>query len=104
MAARAPSGRASRASWRVAACRGGVRERAQRWRCSWLYLQRACQAAEALLPPARQPEGAGAAGRAGSCLGVLPPNGPGLLGWLEADPAHLNESAITGLLFGWRCW
>ena len=76
----------------------------QRWSCSWLYLQRACQAAEALLPPASLPEGAGAAGRAGSCLGVLPPNGPGLLGWLEADPAQLNESAITGLLFGWRCW
>ena len=85
--------------------------RAQRWRCSWLYLQRACQAAEALLPPARQPEASRPAGAAaaaavhgGGCLGVLPPNGPGLLGWLEADPAQLNESAITGLLFGWRCW
>ena len=84
--------------------------RAQRWRCSWLYLQRACQAAEALLPPARRPEArrpgaaAAAAVHGGGCLGVLPPNGPGLLGWLEADPAQLNESAITGLLFGWRCW
>jgi hypothetical protein len=63
-----------------------------------------------LLPPAsqpdKQPKGAAAAvrGGTGSCLGVLPPNGPGLLGWLEADPTQLNESAITGLLFGWRCW
>ena len=65
----------------------------QRWRCSWLYLMRACHAAEELLPAER-----------GGCLRVLPPNGPGLLGWLEADPAQLNASAITSLLFSWRCW
>ena len=55
---------------------------------------RACHAAEALLPPAAH----------GGCLRVLPPNGPGLLGWLETDPAQLNASAITSLLFSWRCW
>mgnify|MGYP004334050491 CR=1 FL=1 len=41
---------------------------------------RACHAAEELLPAER-----------GGCLRVLPPNGPGLLGWLEADPAQLKE-------------
>ena len=72
--------------------------RTQRWRCSWLYLMRACHAAEALLPQS------GAAAATSSCLSVLPPNNPGLLGWLDADPAQLNATAITNLLFAWRCW
>ena len=70
--------------------------RVQRWRCSWLYLMRACHAAEALLPAASQLHM--------SCLRVQPPNDPGLLGWLDSDPAQLNATTITTLLFSWRCW
>ena len=70
--------------------------RVQRWRCSWLYLMRDCHAAEALLPAASQLHA--------SCLRVQPPNDPGLLGWLDSDPAQLNATAITTLLFSWRCW
>ena len=70
--------------------------RLQRWRCSWLYLLRACLDAEEQL-------GASAASVSSTrCLQVVPPNHPGRLGWGSEDPSRLTD--MSRLLFAFRCW
>ena len=74
--------------------------RARRWRCSWLYLMRACLAAEQA--PRVTHAGAPSGSTRAACANVRPPELAGELGWGRHDPA--NASNLGHLLFTWRCW
>ena len=69
--------------------------RAQRWKCSWLYLLRACDSADAIVTTAKE-------GGRDRCRRVLPPDHSGTLGWRGVDPSNLTD--IGPLLFSLRCW
>ena len=80
--------------------------RAQKWRCSWLYMLKACDAAEAVRKGA--PRGAARKGyaRSAECRRVRPPAHEGAIGWGGVDVvanASTHEE-LGALLFRWRCW
>lgn len=68
--------------------------RLQRWRCSWLYLFRACLDAEAALGT-----------QGSSCRKVRPPFHDGAMGWGGKDPTTVTEGkGVAQWLFQFRCW
>jgi hypothetical protein len=77
--------------------------RSRRWRCSWLYLMRACIAAEGVNSAGFDDDDGDGTERPSRCLAVEPPEHGGALGWGGAyDPA--NASSLGAMLFAWRCW
>ena len=66
--------------------------RLQRWKCSWVYLLRACLVAEGLLGTASSSK----------CRAVLPPSHEGAMGWRGKEPSKAAE--VGSLLFQLRCW
>ncbi|KAL1524044.1 hypothetical protein AB1Y20_018958 [Prymnesium parvum] len=69
--------------------------RLQRWRCSWLYLLRACLESERQLATSHNISRS-------RCHEIAPPKHEGRLGWNEEYPTRFSD--LNRLLFAFRCW